>query len=284
MLYDSNLMLAGLKIVAGVIDYRLRKLEMANLAAAASIAVALHLPWVDVFYRTAFAFVLNILVYLNNDYIDVGGDLHSTDKDNAKTRYLSEHLGAALWAQYALLALLVAAALIYDRGLLIPLLVGGGICWWYTAYLKRRPFLDVPAMMLWGLAMPLCGFPWQNAVGWCLALQLALFSGVFETIQVMRDAKDDAAASIRTTGVVLGESRTLLLARALMVGCTVYAALVVHPVAAVLSAAALAVPFASNHIARYWTHVKLVYGVTWLFVCAWIFFRPESAGILLSIR
>ena len=63
--------LAALRIVAAVVGYRLRKLEMANLVAALSIAIALRLPWPEVAYRTAFAFFLNALVYLNNDYIDV---------------------------------------------------------------------------------------------------------------------------------------------------------------------------------------------------------------------
>ena len=64
-------MLAGFRIVADTVIYRLRKLEMANLAAAVAIALALKLPLVDIVVRAAFAFALNIVVYLNNDYIDV---------------------------------------------------------------------------------------------------------------------------------------------------------------------------------------------------------------------
>src|SRR5574341_1274406 len=104
-------MLSGLRIVIGVVAYRLRKLEMANLAAAVAIAVALGLAPLDVAYRTFFAFLLNVLVYLNNDYLDVGMDLHSTGKDTDKTRYLAEHLRAALVAQIVLGAALVAFAL-----------------------------------------------------------------------------------------------------------------------------------------------------------------------------
>jgi 4-hydroxybenzoate polyprenyltransferase len=258
---------------------------MANLVAAISIAVVLHLHWLDIASRALFAFFLNVLVYLNNDYIDVGMDLRSSDKDREKSRYLAAHLGAALWAQIILLALLAVMAAAVDLGLLFPLVAGGGICWWYSAYLKRRPYVDVLAMMIWGFAMPLVGSPLSSALGWALALQLALFSGVFESIQVTRDADEDSEqAGVRTTGVVLGKTRTLALARTIMVAATAYAALVLHPVAAVLSAAALLIPCDANAVERYWTRVKLVYGVTWLFVCAWIFMEERSAGLIGSIE
>jgi 4-hydroxybenzoate polyprenyltransferase len=273
----------GLKIVTGVVVYRIRKLEMANLAAAGSIAVALHLHWLDIAFRTGFAFLLNVLVYLNNDYIDISVDLNSADKDASKAQFLAEHRRAAFWAQIVLLAILVAAAVVYDPGLLFPLIAGGGICWWYSWSLKRQPYLDILAMMVWGVTMPLCGSPLMAVVGWCLALQLGLFSGVFESIQVMRDAEEDAKEGVRTTGVALGKARTLLLARVIMVASTVYAALVLHPIAAVLSAGALLVPFHADRVERYWTHVKLVYGITWLFICAWVFFKGESSGLLWSI-
>jgi len=278
-------MWAGLRIVVAVVHYRLRKLEMANLAAAAAIAVALHLPVSDVVYRVIFAFVLNVLVYLNNDYIDVAIDLNSADKDSEKSKYLADHLGAALGAQVALVAALVVAALIHDVTLLAPLVAGGGICWWYSAYLKRRPYLDILSMMIWGLAMPLCGAPLSSLLGLCLGLQLALFSGVFESVQVMRDADEDAAEEgVRTTGVVLGKKRTLMLARTIMVLTSLYAALVLQPIAALVSAGTLLLPFEPTRIERYWTRVKLVYGVTWLLICGWVFFERHSSGLLWSIE
>jgi 4-hydroxybenzoate polyprenyltransferase len=277
-------MVAALKIVAAVIVYRLRKLEMANMAAAASIAVALRLDPLDIAIRIAFAFLLNALVYLNNDYIDVGIDLNSSDKDTQKARYLSDNLKAALHAQIVLTVALAAMAVAYDIGLLVALVAGGGICWWYSAYLKRRPYVDILAMMIWGLAMPLCGAPVESLLGWCLAAQLGLFSGVFESIQVMRDADDDAAEpDVRTTGVVLGKQKTLALARIIMAFVTVYAAAVLHPIAALITAGAFAVPFSPVRVEQYWTRVKLVYGIAWLFICAWVFLYGESSGLLWRI-
>jgi 4-hydroxybenzoate polyprenyltransferase len=275
--------LAGFKIVTDVIAFRLRNLEMANLAGAASIALVLHLPWFEVLYRTAFAFVLNAFVYLNNDYLDAADDLKSASRNTEKTRFLLEHRDAALAAQWGLLALLVAAALAFDAELLVALVLGGGSCVWYSRQLKRVPFVDVVAMAVWGLAMPLCGVPLGSALGWCLTLQLGLFAAVYETIQVMRDAGGDAAAGIRTTGVVLGRERTRLLSRALMLLACVFAALVLHPLTALLAAGALLVPLDHGDMERRWTRVKAVYGAAWLFTCAWIFFTGRSAGLLWSI-
>lgn len=273
-------MLAALRIIAGVVAYRIRKLEMANLAGAGSIAVALHLPVVDIAIRTLFAFILNALVYLNNDYIDIQIDLASADKDAEKSRYLAENKRAALLAQWTLVALLAAVALVYDKGLFVPLIAGGGICFWYSAQLKHRPYLDILAMIIWGVTMPLCGSPLDSTVGLLMALQLGLFSGVFETIQVMRDADEDREEGVRTTGVVLGKARTLILARMQMVLCSLYALLVLQPWAAAVTAGALLVPFSETDIERYWTRVKLVYGVAWLVICAWVWWYGGRAGLL----
>jgi 4-hydroxybenzoate polyprenyltransferase len=272
---------AAVKIVADVLAYRLRNLEMANLAGAISISVSLHLPWTDVAARALFAVGLNVLVYLNNDYMDVDLDLASADKDIEKTRFLADHRGAALFAQLAVAGLLGAMAWAYEPGLFVPLVAGGGICWIYSAVLKRLPFLDMLAIMIWGLTMPLTGVPLDSALGWAMAVQLGLFAGVFESIQVIRDADEDAGVEgVRTTGVVLGQRRTLALARGLMLLCCVYTAAVMHPLASVILAGAVLVPVTPEHIERSWTRVKLVYGVSWLLVCAWVYFVGKSAGLL----
>lgn len=276
-------MLAGFRIVLAVLVYRLKNLEMANMAGALSIALALKLTPFEVIVRTGYVFVLNALVYLNNDYLDVEIDLKSADKDNSNARFLAANKRAAFGAQIVLVALLVIAAAIFDWGLLVPLVGAGGICWWYSAQLKHMPAMDIIAMVIWGMAMPLCGTPVTNVLGLAMTLMLGLFSGVFESIQVMRDADEDAAQGVRTTGVVLGKKRTLILARMLMIVVTAYAALYMHPLAAAISAAALFIPFTEAKIERYWTRVKLVYGVAWLVICAWVWWHGESSGLLASI-
>ena len=277
-------MVAAIKIVALVIADRLRKLEMANMAAAASIAVALHLDFADVTIRVAFAFLLNALVYLNNDYIDVHLDLSSPDKDTKKAQHLADNIRAAFWAQVFMAVVLAAAAIVLDPGLLVPLIAGGGVCVWYSAVLKRKPYVDIIAMMVWGLAMPLCGVPLGSVLGWVMAGQLGLFSGVFESIQVMRDADDDAAdATVRTTGVVLGKEKTLLLARIIMGVVAAYGALLLHPAAGIMGGSAFFVPYHEDRIVQYWTRVKMVYGMMWLFVCGFVFINGQSAGLLAAI-
>ena len=276
-------MLAGFRIVLAAVTYRLKNKEMLNLAGGVSIALALKLEPLDVVVRTVFAFVLNALVYLNNDYIDVEIDLRSADKDNSKARYLAEHKRAALGAQLALVGLLAVIAVVYNIGLFVPLIAGGGICWWYSAKLKHMPYLDIFAMFIWGVTMPL----WAavgDTLGIVMALQLGMYSAVFETIQVMRDADEDAEEGVRTTGVVLGKHRTLILARVLMVATTAFAVLFMHPAAAAVSAVALVIPFIESNIEKYWTRVKLVYGVSWLVICAWVFLYGEGSGLLASIR
>jgi 4-hydroxybenzoate polyprenyltransferase len=284
-LQERNIIGAAFKIVSDVLIFRLRKLEMANLAAASSIAFALGLPIGAVVWRTLFALVLNVLVYLNNDYIDVAVDLQSSNKDNEKSRFLHDNIRAALLAQLSLLALLATAAFLFDHGLLVPLFAGGGVCLWYSAQLKRLPIADVMAMIIWGVTMPLCGVPLAEmlGLGGMLALQLGLFSGVFECIQVMRDADADALEGLRTTGVVLGQKRTLLLTRVLMVSSTAYALVALQPIAALVSAVALLVPFKQNQQEAYWTRVKMIYGVSWLVICGFVYFTGQSSGLIWSI-
>jgi 4-hydroxybenzoate polyprenyltransferase len=276
----DSLPVAALKVIAATVVYRIRKLEMANLAAAVSIALALKLPFVDVIVRATFAFVLNALVYLNNDYVDIQIDLSSADKDRTKTRYLADHKLAALVAQWTLVALLIAISVVHDLGLLVPLVAGGGICWWYSAQLKHRPYFDIGAMIVWGVTMPLCGTPIAHPVGLRMALQLGLFSGVFEAIQVVRDADEDAQEGVRTTAVVLGKDRTMQLARVLMFASSAYAAAFLQPLAAAVSLLAFAVPFDERAVEQYWTRVKLIYGVSWVVICGAVFLTGQRAAWL----
>lgn len=274
---------AAARIVVEVVSFRLRNLEMANLAGAVSIALALHLPWPEVLYRTAFAFVLNVLVYLNNDWFDAADDLRSPSRNTAKTRFLASHMEAALSAQCALLALLVIAALAFDPGLLVALLFGGGTCVLYSRTLKRLPYLDVLAMAAWGLGMPLCGVPLDSTVGFALALQLGAYAAVYETIQVLRDLPSDAAAGVRTTAVVLGARRTRLLSRVLMVLTSALVALLLHPIAAIVAAGALLVPLDGSDTERRWTQVKAIYALAWLIVVAWVWRTGATAGLAWTI-
>jgi 4-hydroxybenzoate polyprenyltransferase len=220
---------------------------------------------------------------MNNDYLDAEDDLRSDARDQRKTAFLIEHMDAALALQWALVGLLVVAALLFDASLLVALVFGGGTCVLYSARLKGVPIADVVAMAVWGLSMPLCGFPLSSGLGLCLALQLGAFAAVYETIQVLRDARHDATAGIRTTAVVLGPARTRRLSRACMGLAAAFAAFVLQPVAGAIAAGALLVPLGGDDVERRWTIVKAVYAAAWLVICAQVFWASRSAGLLWSI-
>jgi 4-hydroxybenzoate polyprenyltransferase len=264
-------MTPAVKILLDVAVFRLRRFEMANIAGALAIAVACHLPGVEIAYRLAFAFVLNLLVYLNNDWYDLADDLAATGKDQRKNAYLVAHPRAAVGAQLGLLAILLALALAWGGGLLLALLAGGGVCWAYSAGLKRVPIFDVLAMIAWGVAMPLVGLAPGHPEGWLLLGQLGLFSGVFETIQIIRDHDADQAAGVRTTAVVLGRERARQLARGLMILAGVYAGLAFTWWIAPLPLLAALIPMGED-IGRYWNRVRVVLGLALLAEAGFVYF------------
>jgi 4-hydroxybenzoate polyprenyltransferase len=273
---------AALKIVADVLWFRLRRLEMANLAAALAIMIALGLPLEELAVRGAFVAILNLLAYLINDVVDLEHDL-AAGRAPEKTRFLAEHRRAALSAELALAGVLVLIALVWSPWLLVPGALGAGICWLYTSRLKRVPYADVVAMALWGAAMPLAAIPPDSALGWALIGQLALFSGCFELIQVLRDREADAAFGVRTTAVALGSERTLLLLRFAMLLSAAYAVALLHRFFGVALLAALALP-AGVDVERYWHRVRFVFGLVWLALIAGIALDGASAGAFLTIR
>lgn len=281
-----------LRIVGEVAAYRLRRLEMANMAGAAGIAVALHLPPADCAVRLCFAFGLNLLVYLNNDYLDLADDLLAPGRDDAKTRFLRDHRRAGLVAQLGLVVVLVVGAALVMPSLLLPLALGGGVCWAYSARLKAMPGADIAAMIAWGVAMPLVGSPPELALGWALVGWLGLFSGAFEGIQVIRDHDADAAAGVRTTAVALGVGRTLLLVRVMLAASAVYGALVVSPWLAALPAAAMLVPLDRGaprpsgpgvDATRMWNRVRLLLGLAFLGALAWVWWTGSTHGVLVQV-
>jgi 4-hydroxybenzoate polyprenyltransferase len=262
----------AIAILFDVASFRLRRFEMANIAGALAIALACHLGWSELGFRGVFAFLLNLLVYLNNDWYDLDDDLVATAKDQTKNTYLATHLGAGLAAQLGLLAVLITMAICWGGGLLLALVAGGGVCWAYSAGLKRVPFLDVLAMIAWGMAMPLVGLAPGHPEGWLLIGQLGLFSGVFESIQVMRDHDADKTAGVRTTAVVLGRGRAHVLARGLMIAAGIYAGLCFSWWIAALPLLAALIPLQPENIDSYWNRVRVTLGLAMLAEAAFVYF------------
>ncbi|MBI3203344.1 MAG: UbiA prenyltransferase family protein [Myxococcales bacterium] len=274
-------MSSALRILFDVAVFRLRRLEMANLAGAISVMVALRLGAADLAVRTGFALLLNLLAYLTNDYCDLDRDLRS-GRAQEKTRFLAEHRRAALWAQWALAALLSAIALLYSPGLLVALVLGAGLCWLYSAKVKRVPFADVLAMAVCGGAMALVAVPLDRELGWLLVVQLGLFSGAFELIQVLRDRQEDAESGVVTTAVKLGEARTLLLLRLWMGLSAAFATLTLHRFVGPVLALSLLLPYGQSGAKTYWNRVRLVFGLAWLAIIVAMVLSGHSHGLWLG--
>jgi len=277
-------MLAALKVLVDVAIYRLRKLEMANMFAAASIVLALRLPIEEVVVRCGFGLLLNLLAYLTNDCYDVDQDLVSPNKDRRKARFLKDHMGAAVGAQIALAIFLAGIAVLWSYGLLVALVAGAGICWVYSWKLKRLPYIDVIAMISWGVAMPLVGFPLDATIGWILVGQLALFSACFESIQVIRDHDEDVASGVRTTAVRLGVPATRVLLKLFMVLAAAYAVLLIHRWIGLGILVATLLPFDAKQADAYWNRTRLIMGLVWLGLVGWIFWFGTTHGWLGSFR
>ncbi len=275
-------MLAALRILFDVLAFRVKKLEMANLAAAVAVMLALRLSLADLALRTGYALLLNLLVYLNNDYHDVEQDLGS-ERDGEKAGFLKAHLGAALGAQLGLGALLVAVPLLWNPSLLVCGVAGTAICVLYSARFKRVPFADVAAMTAWGVVMPLAGVPLGSTLGWCLLAQLGLFSTCFELIQVLRDHDDDARVGVQTTAVRLGPERTRAALLLFLMVAAAYAVLVLHRFIGLGLLVAPLIPFDAKNVGRYWTRVRLVLGLSWLAILAWVFLHGRTFGLLASV-
>jgi len=262
------------RIAADVAIYRLRKREMGNLVTSLTLAVALGLSPGDLASRAGFGALLNLFVYLVNDCFDVGIDLRAPGRDNERTRFLSEHIVAA-WATVGALALgLVAWGALHSTGLLLTALVNVVVIVVYSRVLKHQPGLDLLAMGAWGLSMAMVGFPLDSAVGWRYAGLLGLLSMVTEAVQVLRDEPSDRAAHVRTTAVVLGPRATAVIARALILTATVYAAALLHPLGAVLALGAL-VPFDPERANASWDRLRALFGLTWLALLALLRWAPH---------
>ena len=255
-------MIAAFRILAGVALFRLKKMEMANMFAAAAIMLALRLSWLDMGIRFGFGILLNLLAYLTNDYCDVD---------------------QALGAQLGLAAFLAVIAWTWSPGLLVALTAGAGICWIYSYKLKRIPYVDVLAMISWGVAMPLVGFPLDATLGWILVGQLALFSACFESIQVIRDHDEDVASGIRTTAVRLGVPATKIMLRGFMILSAAYATLLINRWIGLALLASLAIPFKKVNADVFWNRQRVIMGTVWLAMIGWIFWYGSSNGWLATI-
>ncbi len=256
---------------------------MANLAASASLMIAVALPWSEVAVRVLFGALLNLLVYLTNDFYDIRADLASPRKDHDKARFLDQHHGSVRIAQAILFVLLGAVAIGWSRGLFVTFLLASALCWTYCARLKRVAGLDLLSIIVCSVAGTMLAFPLDSALGWVLAGQLGLFSACFQTIQMIRDHDDDLAFGTRTTAVAIGVKGSTLLQRALMLASAAYALALVHRWLGLALLIAPLLPADPARATRHWNRVRAIFGVVWLAMVAWIAWHGTTDGLVAAV-
>lgn len=273
-----------LRILRDVAVYRLRQREMANLAASLTVMAALRLGWDELGYRLCFGLLLNLSVYLANDWYDVEIDLAAPHKDHDKARFLQSHRGAARAAQVLLVAGMAAIAAVHSLDLLVPLVGGAGLCWAYSAKLKRLPIADVATITVCGVAGALVAVPLGSQAGWALAGLLGLYAACFQAIQMVRDHDADAAFGVQTTAVRYGVGPVIALLRVLLLGAALYTVALLHLWIGLALLVTPALPVRPEQADRAWNLARLWLGLVWLALVAQVGWTGATAGLLLQVQ
>jgi len=266
-----NFLRAALRIIAETLWYRVRRREANNFLTTLSLMAALRLSWPDILYRGGFALLLNIYVYLINDYCDVDIDIASADKDRKKTSFLKEHRVAAKAALLFLALVLGIAGILHSPVLFICFLANTVIVYSYSVWFKRMPYLDIIAMIACGVSMSLAAIPQNSVTAYKYLFVLGLICAAFEVVQVIRDEPEDRLAGIRTTAVRLGPLRARLIFVFLVLSVAAYAYFLIHSLAGLLFLLALAVPLSSKNASRAWDILRLIFGAAWLLMMVELF-------------
>jgi len=268
-----NFFRAPLRIIAETLWYRVRRREANNFLTTMSLMAALRLSWPDIIYRGVFALLLNIYVYLINDYCDVEIDISSADKDREKTAFLKEHRGAAKAALFFLALVLGIAGVLHSPILFICFIANTVIVYSYSVRFKRMPYLDVISMIVCGVSMSLAAIPQNGATAYQYLVVLGLICAAFEVVQVIRDEPEDRRAGIRTTAVRLGQFRARLIFVFLALSVAAYAYFLIKSLAGLLFLLALIVPLSSKNASRSWDILRLIFGTAWILMMAELYSR-----------
>lgn len=256
------------KIAYESFRYRIQKHEANNLLATLSLLLAFKVDGVDLVLRVIFAILLNLLIYLVNDYCDLEVDLSDSQKSQPKARFMAEHRQATQLAVLGELLLLGGVAgvhvLLFHSPLLpAALVINVALYYAYSRWLKRIPLVDVLSMTLAGATSTMVGAP-NSVVGYQLLGLLGLLSGSYETIQVIRDVENDKQQDVRTTAVFLGPGLAAWLFRAIVLGAALYGVLILGKWASAGFALALLLPLDVDEAARSWDKARVIFGLSWL--------------------
>ena len=270
-----QVLINAVKIACESFRFRVEKHEANNLLVTLSMLLAFKVGGLDLALRVTFAILLNLLIYLLNDYCDVDVDLCTPRKDRQKTRFMAEHRRASQLAVLGELLLLGGPAtvhyLLFHTPLLpVALVINVALVYVYSRWLKRIPIVDVLSMALAGATTTMVGAP-DSVLGYQLLGLLALISGSYQIIQVIRDTRSDEQQGVRTTSVVLGPRLAAWIFRAIVLCASAYGVLLMGMWAAAGFALALLLPLSVDRAARSWDGARVIFGLSWLGLLVQVF-------------
>jgi len=259
------------RLLSDAIIDRLRRREANSLVTNFMLLLAFHFGIVHILIRMAVTFVLNVLVYFINDFIDVDIDLANEKKDHTKALYIKEHQRTAFALIVCMSAALLILTLLYSKSVCLGVILALLIIFLYTDYFKNMAYFDIIGCFVWGVSMAWPAIPDFSLQGIKLILLIGIFTASFEVVQCIKDYDSDRKYDLRTTPIVIGIPRAFLLARSLYVLATVYTVFVLGEIQGVL----LLVPMffgTGQKMETYWMKLRVVYGIVWITIMVRLYF------------
>lgn len=259
------------RLLADAIIDRLKRKEANSLITNFMLLLAFHFGTLDIAVRIAVTFVLNVLVYFINDFIDVEIDLANDKKDHAKALYIKAHKRTAFALIVCMTAALLILTLLYSKSVCLGVILALLIIFLYTDYFKNMAYLDIIGCFVWGVSMAWPAIPDFSPQGIKLILLIGIFTASFEVVQCIKDYDSDKKYDLRTTPIVIGIPRAFLLARSLYVVATLYTVFVLGEIQGIL----LLVPIlfrTDQRMDTYWMKLRVVYGIVWVTIMVRLYF------------
>ncbi len=263
----ENTLYVCFKLLSDAIVDRLRRKEANSLVTNFMLLIAFHFPLFDVVVRMGVTFMLNVLVYFINDFIDVEIDLSNEEKDHAKALYIKEHKRTAFALIVCVSAAFLSLTLWYSKSVCFGVILALLIIFLYTDYFKNMAYFDVIGCFVWGVSMAWPAIPDFSVEGIKLLLLIGIFTASFEVVQCVKDYESDKQYNLRTTPIVIGIPNSFRLLRALYVLAACYTVFVLHQVQGLL----LLIPIFFNteqKMETYWMKLRIVFGIVWLTIMA----------------
>ena len=259
------------RLLSDAIIDRLRRKEANSLITNFMLLLSFHFGVVDLAIRMAVTFVLNVLVYFINDFIDVEIDLANKEKDHSKALYIKAHKRTAFALIVCVSAVLLILTLLYSKSVCIGVILALLIIFLYTDYFKNMAYFDIIGCFVWGVSMAWPAIPDFSLEGIKLILLIGIFTASFEIVQCIKDYDSDSKYDLRTTPIVIGIPKAFLLARSMYVLATVYTVFVLGEIQGILLL--LPILFTTDQkMDAYWMKLRVLYGIVWITIMVRLFF------------